>query len=365
MTFSGVYPKGDITFLLQPTEVCFTSVEEKERLIQSGEKHYSEMLSQEPVPSETHLTIYQSALDSTKQKISTEVMELARILAFFFKGQPIALASLVRAGVPLGVLLTKALKSLNYPVEHFGISIIRDKGLDNYAMDLIESKYPKDNIVFVDGWTGKGAISKQLKHSLEERGGYPQIPRLTVLADIYGSAWLSASKNDWLIPFGILGAPISGLVSRSIWLENGFHGCMFCDHLKEYDRSNIFIDTITDLFNSCNDSDRIPNYLDKDATYDLKLAGMSSHSLQTKCDDLILKLQVEYNIDKVNRIKPGIAEATRAILRRIPEHILIRDKSDPNISLIMHLAEIKNIEVTELGDQIAPYHAITIIKKVN
>ena len=35
-------------------------------------------------------------------------------------------------------------------------------------------------------------------------------PRLVVLADPCGRAWLAASAEDWLIPSGILGATVSG-----------------------------------------------------------------------------------------------------------------------------------------------------------
>jgi hypothetical protein len=37
--------------------------------------------------------------------------------------------------------------------------------------------------VFVDGWTGKGAITGELVRALKDRPGYPEQPRLVVLAD--------------------------------------------------------------------------------------------------------------------------------------------------------------------------------------
>ncbi len=82
-----------------------------------------------------------------------------------------------------------------------------------------------DGIVFVDGWTGKGAITGELSRTLKDRPGYPEQPRLVVLADPCGCAWLAASDDDWLILFGIMGAPVSGLISalclgrrRPAWL---------------------------------------------------------------------------------------------------------------------------------------------------
>ncbi|SET46916.1 cysteine protease StiP family protein [Thorsellia anophelis] len=361
MTFSGIYPQHDITFLLEPIEMEMTSIEEKERLIQSGEKHYSQMLSQEPEPSLDHLGIYENALKQYEHRLAKEVMQLAITLKLLYKDKPIVLLSLVRAGVPLGVLLTRALKLLKHEVFHYGISIIRDKGIDSFAMNYVESIHEKHSIIFVDGWTGKGAISQQLKLSLDERGGYPSIPRLVVLADVYGSAWLSASNEDWLIPFGILGAPISGLVSRSIWQENSFHGCVFCTHLSAFSCSNEFIETVERHFHL---------YIKQASLIDINdssmlLNGLANQSSRTECENVIFRLKKMYQVDKINRIKPGIAEATRAVLRRVPDHVIVRDKTDPDVSLLLHLAKQKNIIVTEMQDAISPYRAITIIKRVN
>lgn len=59
----GTYLPSDVQFLLNPVQLEMTPVDEKERLIQSGQKHYSEMLSQEPAPSAAHLEIFNCALE--------------------------------------------------------------------------------------------------------------------------------------------------------------------------------------------------------------------------------------------------------------------------------------------------------------
>src|SRR5690606_22793723 len=74
-------------------------------------------------------------------------------------------------------------------------------------------------------------------------------PRLVVLADPAGRAWLAASGDDWLIPSGILGSTVSGLISRSILNEetiamDGFHGCVEWDHLRGIDTSRQFVDIV-------------------------------------------------------------------------------------------------------------------------
>ena len=48
MNFSGSYRSGDVSFLLKPLDLLdFVDIPEKEKLIQSGQRHYSEMLSPE------------------------------------------------------------------------------------------------------------------------------------------------------------------------------------------------------------------------------------------------------------------------------------------------------------------------------
>ena len=352
--FSGSYSCKDVEFLLKVIEMKMTSVEDKEELIQSGTAHYSDMLSQEPEPSVEHLDIFNKAVETGAERLANEILVLAKALSKKYVSKPIVLVSLVRAGVPLGVLLHRALKDMGHKSYHYGISIIRDRGIDDKAMKVIEGKHGTESIVFVDGWTGKGAITKQLTESLLDRDGYPEKPRLIVLADPCGMAWLSASYEDWLIPFGILGAPISGLVSRSVWSSEDYHGCVICDHLKFFDYSKTFADKIHNIQLSC----------DINNVIDVTCNDETSKGLQKLSVSVINNLCSKFNVDNINRIKPGIAEATRAVLRRVPDHVLVREKCDPDVELLVMLAEKKGIVVEEVGSQLGQYRAVTIIKKV-
>ncbi|WP_269150669.1 cysteine protease StiP domain-containing protein, partial [Enterobacter hormaechei] len=185
-TFTGSYQPGDVEFLLKPVVIEMTPVEQKEELIQSGKKHYSDMLSQEPAPTQWHLDLFHRALDRGAERLAKEVTQLAIALAERFGDEPIVLASLVRAGVPLGVMLHQALRDMGKTSWHYGISIIRDRGIDGAALDVIEERHGTSGIVFVDGWTGKGAITGELVRALKDRPGYPEQPRLVVLADPCG-----------------------------------------------------------------------------------------------------------------------------------------------------------------------------------
>lgn len=354
MPFHGSYLATDVQFLLTPLQLEMTPVDEKEHLIQSGQKHYSDMLSQEPAPSTAHLELFSRALDFGAARMAQEVLSLAKGLVREIGHRPVILVSLVRAGVPLGVMLQRAITDMGLESHHYGISIIRDRGIDKTALEYIEAKHGTSGIVFVDGWTGKGAITGQLVASLKDRTGYPEIPRLAVLADPAGCAWLAASDDDWLIPFGIMGAPVSGLVSRSVWTESGFHGCMHCDHLQAFECSTMLVDTV----------DHIRRQLRQE---DVPTAApfTSQHNNQRNISlKVVEQLAAKYEIANINRIKPGIAEATRAVLRRVPDHVLVQRKDDKDVQLLVYLAEQRGIAIEEVGTALGQYRAVTIIKKV-
>lgn len=59
--------------------------------------------------------------------------------------------------MPFGVLLKRALIELGVrDVEHYGVSIILDRGIDDVAINYILNIRPAAGVAFVDGWTGKG-----------------------------------------------------------------------------------------------------------------------------------------------------------------------------------------------------------------
>jgi len=75
---------------------------------------------------------------------------------------------------------------------------------------------------------------------------------------------------------------------------------------------------------------------------------------------LCQKIMTQFNVSKLNNVKPSIAEATRAVLRRVPEKVLVKDKNDPDVALLLSLCAKNGVQVEEYD--IAPYRAVTIIK---
>ena len=368
--FSGSYLPTEVTLLLDivsADSVNDISPTQKEALIQSGQSHYSDMLTLEKPPSAMHEALYNQALAAGKQRMANDVTSLAFSLHQLFHAcvsasQPLILVSLVRAGLPIGVLLQKAFSdaSASYALasQHYGVSIIRDRGLDPVALQHILQQHPRSPIVFVDGWTGKGAIYGELQRSLAQitdkrqqaqlfHQGDGVIPLVT-LADPAGVAWLSASNDDWLMPASLLNSTVSGLISRTLYREpsDGLHQAVYYDKLQPWDRSGEFIQTIDAL--------RQQTPLPTPLTGKL----LPTFATQSVIDDLAAR----FAISNRNRIKPTIAEATRAILRRDPECVLVNEMADgQDTALLRHLCEEKNIQV--IADaSIAPYQAVTIIK---
>ena len=368
--FSGSYLPAEVTLLLDivsADSVNDISPTQKEALIQSGQRHYSDMLTLEKPPSATHEALSNQALAAGKQRMANDVTSLAFSLHQLFHAcvsasQPLILVSLVRAGLPIGVLLQKALSdaSASYALasQHYGVSIIRDRGLDPVALQYILQQHPRSPIVFVDGWTGKGAIYGELQRSLAKitdkrqqaqlfHQGDGVIPLVT-LADPAGVAWLSASNDDWLMPASLLNSTVSGLISRTLYREpsDGLHQAVYYDKLQPWDRSGEFIQTI--------------DALRQQTPLPTPLTGKLLPTFTTQ--SVIEDLAARFAISNRNRIKPTIAEATRAILRRDPECVLVNEMADgQDTALLRHLCEEKNIQV--IADaSIAPYQAVTIIK---
>jgi len=129
---SGTYHPQDVTFLLKPVQLAATEVAVKEKLIQSGAAHYSEMISEERRPDARYLAIFEQACINGEHRIAREISTLARVIAERIDSglleSQITLCSLVRAGVPYGVLLQRELTAIGIDSKHFGVSIIRDKG---------------------------------------------------------------------------------------------------------------------------------------------------------------------------------------------------------------------------------------------
>lgn len=350
--FSGSYANDDVTFLLKPVTLEATDVATKEQLIQSGRRHYSEMIAPEAVPDDAYLALYDAALARNRDRLAQDVSSLAAHLANRRPGREVVIASLARAGTPIGVLLTRTLRAAGHLAAHYSISIIRDRGIDLNALSHIAARHDPDDVVFVDGWTGKGAIARELRSNLLHRP-YGFSPVLAVIADPAGQADIAATDDDYLIASGLLNGIVSGLVSRSILRPDlvgadDFHACVTYPQHAYADRSRDFVDAIAPL---------------AIAETPRPIVGHAANipSLRLAGEQMLTELLALAGTRDPNRIKPGIAEATRALLRRVPERLLLRDLLDPDVQHLRHLADVAGIEIEQLASE-SRYRAVAIIR---
>ena len=356
--FTGSYTLDDVQFLLKPITIEDTPVHLKEVLIQSGQKHYSQILSYESLPSEAYLSLFHDALALNKQRLAEHLLILAeKIIATRPHG--ITLVSLLRAGTPIGILLKHILKKyFQINTAHYSVSIIRDVGIDQNALRFILQDHNPESLVFVDGWTGKGVIARQLEKSLAEfavNDGVEIAAELYVIADLSGSAIVAASDEDYLIPSSVLNSTVSGLVSRSIYNpdnadKHDFHACMYYAQFAEQDLSNYFINTVLAEVKQVWNTGKVTQ------------PSINRQRLQNTSQALLQYLAQHYAVSHSNYIKPGIGEATRVLLRREAKQLLLREANAEATCHLCWLAESKAIPITVLPE--LPYQAVALIKEL-
>ena len=344
----GTYKPQDVTILLKDISGLVEPLptREREKLIQAG-RHYSEMLPLEYEPSEKYLQAYFDALNRYGKITAAAVANVAEKI-FADKGKKIALVSLARAGTPIGILIKHYLeKKFSCDVKHYTISIIRGVSIDENAVKFILARHAPEEIQFVDGWTGKGAIQRELSAAMKN---FPQIDSgLAVLSDPAGVAKLCGTHEDFLIASSCLNSTVSGLLSRTFLRKDiigaqDFHGAAFYSDLREKDLTYQFIDAIEKNF------DDLP---------EIKNSAVEKNSGLAE----VKKIAADFSIDDVNLIKPGIGEATRVLLRRLPWKILVHDLHDEkNLGHLYQLAKEKGapLEVYPLKN----YKACGLIRRL-
>lgn len=359
----------DITGLVEPQPT-----KERERLIQSG-RHYCEMLPIEYVPTEEYMRVYEEALKAYAAPTAAAAAGLAeKILQK--RGPKTVLVSLARAGIPIGILLRRYLQqNCQAELPHYAVSIIRSRGIDHNAMQYLLDRYEPQQLLFVDGWVGKGAILKELKKEIAAYAGVS--PDIAVLADPANVTDLCGTHEDILIPSSCLNCTVSGLISRTFLRsdvigEKDFHGAVYYGELAASDLSYAFIEAVEKHF-----PQKIKTPDGPEAYRGTAAVRMDSACLREPLPGAALQDRVQgsgmeevrqiaekFQVADMNFIKPGIGETTRVLLRRIPWKVLVdvRWKDDRALRHVFRLAEEKNVPVVFYP--LRHYKCCGIIKKM-
>jgi hypothetical protein len=351
MHFHGSYLPNDVDFLLSLKNHEEISIEEKEDLLLNHKVHYSETLTKEMNIDEEYLSIFFTYHELNKTKICQHILTIAYQLTKYNK---IVLVSLARAGTPYGVILKRILNSIfEQQVEHYSISIIKDRGLDTVAINHILLKHGKDvQLVYIDGWTGFGNIANELNRAMADR--FPEIGfQFITISDIAGVSDICSSREDYMIPSCLLNATISGLISRTLINADptSFHSVKYFTEKQDQDYSLWYIDELEREILDIYKATFIPNVIIKDNNY-------RNQYLQTLED-----VMGQFNLSENFNLKPGTGETIRCLIRRNPELVIISDMDDPQIKPIVYLCKKKNVPISIMKNM--ELKSVGIIKKIN
>jgi hypothetical protein len=279
------------------------------------------------------------------------------------RGEDTVLVSLARAGTPVGILIKRhAAMKYHCVWPHYTISIIRGKGIDRNAIQYILARHKPQTLQFVDGWTGKGSINSELNRAMDE---YPDVTKtLAVLADPARLTRLCGTHQDILIPHACLNATLTGLMSRTVHNtaligDDDFHGAVFYENLSHEDQSYEYINAIEACYPMCDTC--LENDTEIDTEIDAKIDENTAP--QSGACTEVLDIAKNFGVSDIHLIKPGIGEATRVLLRRLPRRLLISSLDDTYyLGAIYQLAREKNIPLTVYP--LIHYRACGIIQEV-
>ncbi|MBO5386790.1 MAG: ribosomal L7Ae/L30e/S12e/Gadd45 family protein, partial [Lachnospiraceae bacterium] len=179
---------------------------------------------------------------------------------------------------------------------------------------------------------------------------------LYVLADPANITPYCGTHADYLLPSACLNSTVSGLTSRTILnkyvnTEAGdFHGATYFRKFESIDKSNEFIDLVSSEF------------------VNLEFIDATLHSLEDGWNgmSIVNDICTLMNVEDYKKVKPGIGETTRVLLRRVPWKVLINkdiSEDNPDIQHILVLCKEKNIPTMrwDLGN----YKVCGIIKELS
>ncbi|MGW1497280.1 phosphoribosyltransferase [Streptomyces mirabilis] len=354
------YAPDEVGWLLQDlSDVTLEApTEEREEAIQSGGAHYAESLPVEYQPSPQYQELFQTALGTSAARIAQAVGAVTELVLAERSPHPV-LVSLARAGTPVGVLMRRWAKhrhGLDLP--HYAVSIVRGRGIDANALRWLAAHHDPADVVFVDGWTGKGAITRELTEAIREFESAEGItgfdPEIAVLADPGSCVRTYGTREDFLIPSACLNSTVSGLISRTVLRsdlvgEYDFHGAKFYRELAGSDVSVDFLDAVAAHF---------PDVADA-AVAQAKELLATDRTPTWEGWAAVERISEEYEIHDVNLVKPGVGETTRVLLRRVPWKILARAGAGTDLDHVRLLAQQRGVPVEEVDE--LPYTCVGLI----
>ncbi|MFZ4189598.1 phosphoribosyltransferase [Streptomyces pseudogriseolus] len=357
--FSSYAPE-EVGWLLQDlSDVTLEApTEEREEAIQSGGAHYAESLPVEYQPSEQYQRLFHNALDASAARLAHAVGVVTETVLAERSPRPV-LVSLARAGTPVGILMRRwAQHRHGLDLPHYAVSIVRGRGIDANALRWLAAHHDPRDVVFVDGWTGKGAITRELAQAVEvfekAEGVTGFDPEIAVLADPGSCVRTYGTREDYLIPSACLNSTVSGLISRTVLRADlvgpdDYHGAKYYRELAGADLSVAFLDAVSARFEEVTEA----------ACAEAKDLLAADRTPTWEGWAAVERISEEYGIHDVNLVKPGVGETTRVLLRRVPWKVLARAGAGADLDHVRLLAEQRGVPVEEVPG--LPYTCVGLI----
>lgn len=174
----------------------------------SGNNDFWKTPSPEPEFAESlrvalHSEVREMADSAVGWQLCGALRRLAANVRQAYDPRQLLLVSILRAGVPIADWLRALLPGS----EAVMASLFVGTGIDREALAAIQSDFPDRQILFVDGWTGKGGVADTLR----ELGAGD----LAVLVDPWRLASFRGTSQDLLCPSALFTGPTTLGFSRS------------------------------------------------------------------------------------------------------------------------------------------------------
>lgn len=291
--------------------------------------------SPEPRPDATFESLLLASVAREKTAVLSMVKILAERVAASVSSPPL-LVAVLRAGVPVGALLARALsRRLGCVVPLVALSLFDGLGWDDVALKVALDDHPGRSVVFVDGWTSGGGVARELRRSWEHwiSAGNPDFtggegPRLAVLCDPRGFADFSAVRADRFVPSSLFTAPETLGFSRGFAKGDG--GML---HVYRFPQSLLR-----------------PHYVE---------AWISEDGSVTRVESL------QNNTTPSCGPPPGwrlhVNEVVRALINRSPGEVLLREDeatAAKSLAPVLHLCHLRGVPVSFGREEVDAWGAL-------
>ncbi|MBF0112207.1 MAG: hypothetical protein HQK74_05680 [Desulfamplus sp.] len=251
---------------------------------------------------------WQDVQSSVNPKIFNAAKNLAEsVLNWQPNPKKLLFISILRAGVPI----TEWLCQMIPEAQGVTLSLFVGIGIDRVALDAIKRDFPDRTPIFVDGWTGKGGVAREIKKL--------KIAPLAVLIDPWGWADFAGVQEDIFCPSACFTGVATLGFSRTFFVDKNsiFSAYQFS---KEFLQLKVVDSWKMALFKHCQlnqqNSSILPNFTTK-------------------------KFYVETDL----RVHSN--EVCRALINAAPESLLFADnraESQKEFGLILKLGEQRGVE---------------------